>query len=281
MRIVREQSTVDFVALAASDAPRGHSAIRVITQRGIVLSFDADLDAPIVPHEVALAEGLASTARDDLTLVGVVIRQRDLDTGCMRLFRLLPDGRASEVHLDVSGFGDRACVASLVAAQGHFFGSVAFPGLAAVAVPSVAIELQFASVLLGQEGEPARTLRPAEGTTWLVEARSKLFAPERVLGQVAFSQRHCVGVGRAAVAHAEGRGRDEQRAAYLSALLPVRAGSPESGVVADTLAHMERGWTDAVPVPVDPVTGDEPNASDSDAQTVVEPDEAVADEIAK
>jgi hypothetical protein len=281
MRVVREQSSQDLVSLAASDAAHGHSAIRVITRRGVVLSFDAELDAPLFPHEVSLADGLAGTARDDLSLVGVVVRPRDLDTGCLRLFRILPDGRASEVRLDVSGFGDRACVASLYAAQGRFFGNVAFPGLAAVAVPTIGIELQVAQVLLGQEAELARTLRPADGAEWLVEARRSLFAPERILGQVEFSKRHCVGVGRAAVSHAEGRSPDEQRAAYLSALLPVRAGSPEAGVVADTLAHLDRGWIDSAPVPADAAVGDEPVGGLDATETVVEPDEAVADEIAK
>ncbi|HVZ32162.1 MAG TPA: hypothetical protein VG963_07045, partial [Polyangiaceae bacterium] len=59
-----------------------------------------------------------------------------------------------------------------------------------------------------------------------------------------FSERHAIGVARAAFALLAGQNTASQLAAYRTAIAYVRPGSPEAEVVADTLAHVERGWLD-------------------------------------
>jgi hypothetical protein len=156
----------------------------------------------------------------------------------------------------VSRFGDRACAVELSTLQGRYFASVGWPALAAAGrVPTLAVELAPLPVLLGREEEPGRTFMPSDDQGWLARARG-LFAADRLAGDNAFDARHGLGVARAAVAAAEGRGLDAQRAAYLSALLPVRAGSPEAAVVAETLAHIARNWFDPEDAPQGPEAGD-------------------------
>jgi hypothetical protein len=249
LRVEDELSEVGYVALGARQPGGPLSAVRLVTRRGVVLGVDGDLSAPLAPSEVSLASS-APRHLDDLDLVAISLRPRALDLGCLRLFRVLGDGRVVELQLEVGMLGSRACVAELRAAGGRLFATVGFPGLAQLRVPRLPVELELEPVLLGRPDPLVRRLVLGLERGWIKRAQAAL-APDALAREPEFSGRHAIGVARAALAAVEGRGLSAQRATYLEALRNVAQGSAEASLVADTVAHIEHGWLDlgAVPEP--------------------------------
>jgi hypothetical protein len=248
LRVEDELSEVGYVALGARQPGGPLSAVRLVTRRGVVLGVDGDLSAPLAPSEVSLASS-APRQLEDLDLVTISLRARALDLGCLRLFRVLGDGRVVELKLDVSALGSRACVAELRAAGGgRLLATVGFPGLAQLRVPRLPVELELDPVPLGRPDPLVRRLVLGLERGWITRAEAAL-SPDALAREPDFSGRHAIGVARAALAAVGGRGLTAQRAAYLEALRNVAQGSAEAALVADTVAHIERGWLDMVAGP--------------------------------
>ncbi len=259
LTVVGEVRGPGFLALSARTFEARLSAIRVVTGRGVVHAEDAALDDLFAPGSLRLLNELPASL-GEYVVVGWARIPLGHDLGCATLLRVLPDGNVTHAILDASTFGPRACVAELYRAEdGRLMGTIAFPGLRSDRVPNILAELQFQQVPLGQPTPlvPVATIR-GEGS-WLEAERAHWQAA--LPGNAPFSDKHAVGVSRAAVALLSGQETSAQTAAYREAVGRISPGSAAAELVADTLAYIKRGWLDrtgpegTLPEEVDP--GDE------------------------
>ncbi|MDB4976121.1 MAG: hypothetical protein JWN48_4462 [Myxococcaceae bacterium] len=284
LRVVTRLDNPAFLALGAATRDGSKSAVRLITRRGVVVAEDATFDDLFAPGKVSLLEHFGGSLGEYLLVAHARIA-RGQDVGCVTLHRVLPDGRVVQCPLDVSALGSRACVSNLAPGRGgHMQAQVAWPGLHALTTPQLEVELAFIEAPPGQPPPPIPVAHIALGP-WL-DGEGKRLGTQR-LSRAPFSQRHAVGVARAAVALLAGRDRADQSNAYRYAVSDVLPGSPEALAVADTLAHIQRGWLDpdeaapAAPAAVDPepsIAADEqviedhvPPSDEPESTTVIEP----------
>ena len=247
MRIVSRSSQPEYIALGAASRDDRQSAVRVISPRGVVIAEDAALDDLFAPAKIILLEHFVGTIHD-YTLIASARLPKGREIGCVTVHRLLPDGSAVECVLDTGLLGSRACVANLAQGRtGHLRATIAWPNLHAIVTPQLDVELAFADAPIGQPPPAIPVIKLREQGEWLDEARTHLQTLR--LARASFSHRHAAGVARAALARVAGEQIGAQQAAYRHAVARVLPGSPESEVVADTLAHIERGWTDPPPPP--------------------------------
>ncbi len=240
--VVAEVRSPDFLAIGAESIEGNHSAVRVITGRGVMIAEDAQLDDLFAPGSVALLDQFPSRL-NDLTLVGFVRSSYGSDAGCVSLRRIMPDGTVVEVVLDVSAFGSRACVLSLQrGARARLDAEVGFPNLALGETAAVRVQLAFKTVPLGKPDPVVRVARAVENSEVLELERQRLNALGCAGAEL--PARHAIGLARAALSLFTGESTDRQVAAYRECLGIVRPGSREADVVAETLQHMEQGWLD-------------------------------------
>lgn len=267
--VTAELRSKDFVAFGASTLDSKVSAIRVITDRGVVIAEDAQLDDLFAPAQVAVLDEFP-TRLNDLALVGFVRTPRNHDAGCVRLSRILPDGNVAQVLLDVSAFGSRACVLSLKPGpRGRLLAEVGSPDLTLGHTEPVRATLAFQTVPLGK-GDPAVRVARAQRSSELIEAeRQRLQAAHCEGAELAI--RHGLGMARAALALFMGESKDRQIDAYRQCLGIVPPGTYEAEVVAATLLHIERGWLDAAP--------ETSTEASKEAEVIVEPEHPGPDAV--
>lgn len=247
MRIVSRRVQPAYIALGASSRDERLSAVRVISPRGVVIAEDAALDDLFAPAKIILLEHFVGTI-GEYTLIASARLPKGREVGCVSVHRLLPDGTAVECVLDVSLLGSRACVSNLAQGRpGRLRATIAWPGLHAIVTPQIDVELAFAAAPIGQPTPLIPVAKLQETGDWLNDERTRLNTLR--LARAPFSHRHAAGVARAAIARVAGETIAAQQSAYRHAVARVLPGSPESEVVADTLAHIERGWTDPLPPP--------------------------------
>lgn len=242
LSVVARLATPWFVALGAQTGDARASAVRVISPRGVVVADDAVLDDLFAPARVELNQSFGGSWGEYVFVADArVAPGRDL--GCVTLTRLLPDGSAVAAQLDLGPLGSRACVAKLAPGRGgRLHATVAWPGLHAIRTPELEVELALVEPLIGQPAPLVPVVKLADPNDWLEAERARLAALPLV--RAPFSERHAAGVARAALAQLAGQDSTAQRAAYRGAVGHVLPTSPEAEVVADTLAHLERGWLD-------------------------------------
>jgi hypothetical protein len=243
--VVSELRGTGFVALGAASLNGRSSALRVITPRGVVMAEDAALDDLFAPSSLSLLDRFAP-AVGDYVLVASERTSARADRGCVTLTRILPDGNVVNAELDLSPLGSRACVSSVAHAEhGRLRATVAWPGLTMIETPEIAVELGFVDTPLGQAPARVPRIKLASAGPWLEEERARLAQVD--VRAAPFSERHAVGVARAAVALLGGQDTAHQLSAYRVAINLVPPGSFEAEIVSETSDHIEHGWLDANP----------------------------------
>jgi hypothetical protein len=233
----------NFRALAASSLDGKRTAVRIITQRGVVAAADADADDWFALRRVKLS-WLASRGTLPETLVGISRTARGQDVGCLELFRVQPDGRLGTVEMHVERFGTQACVSALLPVEkGNFDATVSWPGLSAGRAPALLVQLEVEAALLNAPPSPNLVLRVSEPSRWSEAAVAQLAALE----PRTFADRQARAVAEAALALAQNQGVAQQVGAYRSALSGAAPHSAEAETMAATVAHIERGWSDEEP----------------------------------
>lgn len=254
-----------FSALSAASLDQKRSAVRIITQRGVMAAEDGDVDDWLAPLAKVRLVTVAARSSIPETLVGITKTARGQDAGCLTLFRVLGDGRLVEVRMRVDRFGSLACVTDLAAsAPGAFQARVVWPGLSAGVAPALDVELRVVPAQLGAADSETLVLRVADDADWIEAAAEELGSSPT--SQLDFAQRQARAVGRAALALARNEGMAQQVGAYRSALGGAMPGSPEAELMAATVAHIERGWSDAEPESAQPAesTAETPPTPDSE-----------------
>jgi hypothetical protein len=263
--VVSELRGAGFVALGADSVNGRASALRIITGRGVVLAEDAARDDLFAPAHVALLDDFAPSVGDHVLIASERMAER-ADRGCVSLTRVLPDGAVVSAELDVSALGSRACVASVAHGEhGRLRATVAWPSLTLIETPEIAAELAFSATPLGSDPPRVPVIKVASVGPWLEQERARLSRLD--VRAAPCSERHAIGVARAAVALLGGQDTAQQLAAYRMAIGLVPPGSLESDMVLETSDHIEHGW-------LDPVTAGEgdPNGADvPDDAEVIEP----------
>jgi hypothetical protein len=258
-----------FVALSASTLDGQKTAVRVITQRGVVLGEDGDKQDYFGFPAVGLFS-LAMAGPGNETLLGIVKTAHNQTSGCAQLIRVLADGRIGVVPVHIEQFGDRACLHALRSnGPQHYAATVAWPSLSPFDAPTLEIDMVPETARLDRPEDPSLGLRIETGGDWVRRATELLAEP--LPGQAEFSVRHARGVALAALALVGGRSADAQLGAFRSAVGRVLPGSPEAEIVASTSTHIENGWLDSVPSEgtlITPDAGEEPIDPDS---VIVEP----------
>lgn len=256
-----------FIALSAASLDGKRTAARVITQRGVVIAEDADADDLFALAQVSLAfvPGVGSEAE---TLIAIGRRARRQSAGCVSLFRVQPDARPFEVHINVERFGSQACV-STVRATGpqQLMATVVWPGLSPLVAPALEVELAFDTARLDRPDEQNRRLHVVSDGEWLGREAARLGQPLPADAQ--FSAHFARAIARAAVTLAEGGSVDSQLGMFRSTLGRVPPGSPEAALVAHALEHIENGWLDEAPAASDAGVGD------AGGEPSIEPDSVV------
>ena len=271
--VVNELRGAGFVALGAASLNGRRTALRIITLRGVVHAEDAEADDLFAPARLTLLDQFAPALGEYL----LVASERALpraERGCVTLTRILPDGNVVNATLDLSPLGSRACVSSVAHGErGRLHASVAWPGLALIETPEIAVELAFADTPLGQAAPRVPLVKLAHAGDWLEAERARLMHAD-VRG-APFSQRHAIGVARAAVALLAGQDTANQLSAYRVAIHSVPPGSLEAEMAVDTSDHIENGWLDARPEDaLLPAPGEEAVPPDAE---LIEPGQAPAE----
>lgn len=242
LRVVGRLAGPEFVALGAATRDGQHSAVRVISPRGVVVAEDAALDDLFAPAKVVLLEHFGGSF-GEYVLVASARLLRGNDAGCVTLQRLLPDGRAIECVLDVGAFGSRACVSNLAPARGgKLRAKVAWPTLSAITTPQLDVEMALVEPLVGHPTPLVPVIKLVEKGKWVETERSRLSMLR--LSKASFSERHAAGIARAALARLAGSDDATQADVYRAAVAGVMPASPEAEIVGATAAHIERGWHD-------------------------------------
>lgn len=267
-QVVRQHN---FVALSASTLDGAKSAVRVISQRGVVLAEDGDTQDYFGLAAVDLF-ALPTTGAEGDTLLGVVQTARHQTVGCAQLYRVLADGRIHPVPLHLEQFGERACLHALRPRSGRLYtATVAWPGLSPFLAPMLEVAVAPETGRLDRPIDPGLGFRVQTGGDWVKYETDRLAAP--LPGDAQFSERHARGVAQAALALAAGRAADAQLGAYRSALGRVPPGSPEAEIIAATTTHIENGWLDTVPLP-DGLAADDVAQADAGSDAI-DPDSVV------
>lgn len=102
----------NFVALGASTAGEERSAVRVITERGMVLGVDAPSRDRPTWTRVELLESASGRDLDGDETEEIVLRVRDSVrfAPCLAVVRVTAEGAAYEVTIDTRAHGERACI---------------------------------------------------------------------------------------------------------------------------------------------------------------------------
>jgi hypothetical protein len=229
-----------FVALGAATRGGEQSAVRIITGRGVVYGEDGSHQDLFRPGGVSLIEHFGGSVGEYLLAATArVAVGRDL--GCVTLHRILPDGRVVDAELDLSHFGSLACVANVAPGRaGRIRATIAWPDLHALKTPSLEVELEFVETPLGKQAPLAPRLKLMSSGELVEQERTRLSTVR--LARAPFSERHGVGVARAALGALTGSDRAAQIASYRDAVHVVPPGSSEAEMVAFTVAHIGRGW---------------------------------------
>jgi hypothetical protein len=263
LRVVARLAGPSYVALGAATRQGEQSAVRIITQRGVVLAEDASATDLFQPGTVALIEHFGGSLGEYVVAASARVPSgREL--GCVTLHRILPDGSVVASTLDVSVFGSLACVANLAPGSGgRIRATVAWPALHALITPSVEVELAFVEPLVGREPPRVPRLKVANQGEWLERERARVSTMR--LARAPFSERHAIGVARAALAALAGVDTAQQIAIYREAVQAVLPASPEAEVLTSTVEHIERGWLEP-----DEPSVDTPEAAPPDEQAGAE-----------
>ena len=243
LRIVSERRGPGFVALGAQSGDGVRSAVRVVTQRGVVVALDAARDDLFHPESIRLLEAFSPRFGDYL-LVGAERVARGLDRGCVELFTLTIDARAEPTPIELGALGSRACVVALEGVQaGLLKASVGWPTLAALVVPTLTLPLEQVEPPLGRGRPQTPRLRLSMDATFVSSERDRLAAA--LGGAQTFSQRYAVGVAQAALALLGGQGVRAQLSALYQAVGSIAPVGFEAEVLAEAARHIEDGWFDA------------------------------------
>lgn len=282
LRLVARFDGPTFIALGAASRGGEESAVRVISQRGVVVAEDASQRDLFAPGSVALIEHFGGSL-GDYVLVASARVPAGRDVGCLKMHRILPDGRALEAVLDVAVFGSRACVVNVAPARaGRVRATIGFPGLHALTTPTLEAELVLVEPLLGRPEPEIPVFKLARDGDWLERERARLATVP--LARAEFSLRHAVGVARAALSAFLGHDSASQLGSYREAVQRVPSGSAEAMLVAETSAHIERGWLDAGSAPTPkagegedaaPASGDDGRGPPSEAGDEAAPGDAI------
>lgn len=252
----------NFRALQASSLDGKRTAVRILTQRGVVAAADADADDWFALRKVELS-WFASRGTLPETLLGIAKTARGRDIGCLDMYRVLPDGRLGAVETHVDRFGTQVCVSQLLPVEkGTFDATVAWPGLSAGKAPTLLVQLEVEAALLNAAPNPNLVLRVAEPSRWTETAAAQLAETQ----PHSFAERQARAVAEAALALARNQSVAQQVGAYRSALGGATPRSAEAELMAATVAHIERGWSDVEPeLPADEqdATRIEPPAPDA------------------
>ncbi len=241
--VVSEVRSSDFVAWGAQSLDGKVSAVRVMTDRGVVIAEDAHGDDLFAPGTIALLEAFPARY-NDLALVGFVRTRAGKDAGCVSLRRILADGSVVDVVLDVSTLGSRACVLTLARGpRQRLSAEVGFPELSGEQTASLRVELAFQTVPLGKPDPIVRVARLAQNGELLDAERNRLQAA--ACAGAPMAARQAVAVARAAVSSLVGDSTDRQVAAYRECIGTVQAGSSDAELLAETVKHLQRGWLDS------------------------------------
>lgn len=261
LRVVARLENDSFIALGAATRDGLKTAVRVISRRGVVVANDGALDDIFAPAKVVLIEHFGGNVGDSSFVAESRVTQGQ-DAGCVTLHRVLPDGNVVAAVLDVSALGSRACVCNLAPARsGYLAGTVAWPGLHALSTPQLDVELAFVETRIGEEPPLIPVLRIARQGEWLERERTRVSTLR--LARAQFSERHAAGVARAAVALLLGQDTASQVSLYRNAVASVYPASTEADVMAQTAAHIGRGWLDAEQAPAgSPAVQGEPHGGE-------------------
>lgn len=257
-----------FVALGAATRGGEQSAVRIITGRGVVYGEDGSHQDLFRPGTVSLIEHFGGSVGEYLLAATArVAVGRDL--GCVALHRILPDGRVVDAELDLSQLGSLACVANIAPGRaGRIRATIAWPDLHALKTPSMEAELEFVDTPAGKPAPLAPRLKVATGGEIVEQERTRLSTVR--LSRAPFSERHAVGVARAALGALTGSDRAAQMASYRDAVQEVPPGSSEAEMVVFTVGHIGRGWSEPGDPQLDaaeaPSEGTRP--SDEDVQLI-------------
>jgi hypothetical protein len=139
----------------------GRTALRVVTQRGLVLAVEAPTES-LERSEVGLIDAPADLDRDGFVELLPAATDAATERRCFAIARVLSDGSLVEVTPSFDGLGGSACLEALVDLEGdgrlEVVAKVRFASLAWETAPSVA--LPFAA--LREEPTTSRRVRPTE-----------------------------------------------------------------------------------------------------------------------
>jgi hypothetical protein len=273
LSVVSERASFACIAVGAESENQAKTAIRVISSRGVVFAQDAALDDLFAPSHLELVESLPESI-GDMELFAFARIPKGHALGCVTVGRVLRDGTAVPVALDVRLLGERACVGSVRhAGGGKLLATVTWPELSAPDAPATL------DVLLGFDrgrlDQAAPLLRHArvQSSPELLNRETKRLAS--VPAHASFGDRQALAVGRAALAQLRGDDKDAQLGVYREGLGAVRAGSYEARMAEETAAHILRGWLDTRAADAHPdAPGSVPQLSDDDV-FVIEPEGSV------
>jgi hypothetical protein len=268
-----------FLALSASTFDQKRTAVRIITNRGVVAAEDGDRDELFGASKVSLLSISVGGPGSEL-LLGIAKTEREHDLGCAQFFRVRPDGNLLKLDVKLGRFGSRACLAALKRdAAGTLIASVGWPSLSAGVAPTLAVDMHIDSGRLDQaESEISVRVGTDEGR---FVAREKARLQADLARAVTFPERQAGAVASAALALVENHGVDLQLSAYMSSLDNAAASQAYAELIALTREHIEHGWDDLVEeasaVPEDARTnGDEPAFTPADVYDSVVIDPSVA-----
>jgi hypothetical protein len=279
LRVVSRLEGPGFVAVGAASRDGVHSAVRIISSRGVQIAEDAASDDLFVPSHVSLLEHFGGAHGDDYVFVATARIPHARDAGCVNLYRVMRDGSVLAAVLDVGELGVGACVSNIAPGGARLRVRIAFPALYALKTPQIDAELAIVEPLIGQAPAAVPVAKIVVDASWLEAERERLSVMR--LSRAPFSERHGAGIARAAIARLAGQSTDAQIAAYRNAVHRVLPGSTEADTVSEAVAYMARGWSELEPPP--PLEAGEeaveapaelPPTSETEAQdaVVIEPD---------
>lgn len=240
LAVVSERTSFGCIAVGAASSDGAKSAIRIISSRGVVFAADAAFDDLFSPSRVALVDTLPDSL-EDMELFAFTRTAKGYDLGCVTVGRVLRDGTAVPLNLDVSRLGERACVSEIRhAGSGKLLATVSWPLLSVPGAPATLdVLLALDRPRLNEAAPMVRTARIEASPELLHRETQRLSS---LPSQPTFEERQAIAVGRAALAHLRGDDRDKQLGVYREALGSVRSGTYESRLAADTAGHILRGW---------------------------------------
>ncbi|MCU0674847.1 MAG: hypothetical protein MUE69_18915 [Myxococcota bacterium] len=140
VRVVRVDAP-DAVGLAMR-GDEGRTALRVVTQRGLVLAVEAPTES-LERSEVGLIDAPADLDRDGFVELLPAATDAATERRCFAIARVLPDGSLVEVTPSFEGLGGSTCLEALVDLERdgrlEVVAKVRFASLAWETAPSVAL----------------------------------------------------------------------------------------------------------------------------------------------